>query len=149
MSYSNDMKATGGAIKAFSQIAAGNTKEGLEKANEQIAQQQAQSEFQAGAYNANLARMKGRSIMGTQVANIGANNLRQGGTEADVVAGTAKAQEANALQINNNALRRAWGFEVQGSSDQFQAEMAGRQGILSGIGTLASTAGSMYGGTGT
>jgi hypothetical protein len=141
MGMTNDI---GGGIKAASQFTAGRDRDYLEKANESIAQTQAKSEFSAAAYNTNIARMRARSIMGTQVANTGANNLQQGGTPSEVIASTAKTQEANALQIQNNAMRRAWGFEVEGSSDQYQGDQAERGGILSGLGTLASTAGGSY-----
>lgn len=142
MGFSTD--AVGGGVKAASVYQAGKTKDALEQANASIADQQAKSEMASGSYNANLARLKGKAIQGQQVSAIGANNLQQGGTNATVVADTAGAQEGNALQIQQNALRRAWGFSVQGASDRFQGNLAEQGGILSGIGDLASTAGSLY-----
>ena len=68
-----------------------------------------------------------------------------GGTKG--VADTARASELDALQQQNNALRRSWGFEVQGASDRFQAPLAEQGGILSGLGTLANTAGKYYNST--
>jgi hypothetical protein len=137
-------EAGGAILKAGSQIAAGNTKDAEEQANAGIADQQAKSEMASGAYNAGLARKKAAMIQGQQVASIGANNLQQAGTNAAVVASTAGAQEANALQIQNNALRRAWGFQVQGASDRFQGQLAKQQGILSGVGSLAGMGGSLF-----
>jgi hypothetical protein len=134
----------GGGIKAVSAYQSGKTKDALETANASIADQQAKSEMTSAAYNSNLARLKGAQIQGQQVSAIGANNLQQTGTNALVVADTAKAQEMNALQIQQNALRRAWGFEVQGSSDRFQGQLAEQGGILSGLGDIASTAGTLY-----
>jgi hypothetical protein len=125
-------------------LAAGGTRANLERANAQIADQQAKSEMDAGAYNANLIRQRGAKVAGQQVASIGANNLQQGGTPSQVVGDTARATELSALTENNNALRRAWGFQVQGASDRTQADLAEQGGILSGIGTLAGTAGSLY-----
>lgn len=142
MGFTTD--ALGGTLKAGSSIASGNTKDALEKANAGIADQQAKSEMESGGYNANLSRQKAAQIQGNQVAAIGQNNLQQRGTPATVVADTARAQEANTLQIQNNALRRAWGFEVQGTSDTFQGNLAKQGGILSGIGDLASTGGKLY-----
>lgn len=144
MGFNTELDMGGGALKAGSAFAAGNTKDALERANASIADQQAKSEMAAGAYNTNLARQKGAQIQGAQIASIGANNLQQGGTPATVVADTARAQEANALQIQNNALRRAWGFEVQGESDTIQGQLAKQGGILSGIGDITSTAGKLY-----
>lgn len=138
MGATTDLDLAGTGIKAGSQIAAGNERDQLERANAGIADQQVKSEFAAGSYNAGLARKKGAQITGTQVAAIGANNLTQGGTNAQVVADTAAAQESNALQIQNTAMRRAWGFAVQGASDTFQGKLARRGGMLSGIGSLIS-----------
>lgn len=142
MGFSTDL--AGGGIKAGATFAAGSEKDALEKANAGIADQQAKSEMASGAYNTDLARKKAAQIQGTQVSAIGANNLQQGGTNATVVADTAKAQEANALQIQNNALRRAWGFQVQGASDTFEGDLAKQQGILSGVGDLIGTGGKLY-----
>jgi hypothetical protein len=148
MSDTNEMDAgitgAGGLIKAGSAIGSGNTKSSLEMLNASIATQQAKSEMETGAYNANLARLRGEQTKGAQVAAIGANNLQQRGTPATVVADTAAASERNVLMTQNNALRRAWGFQVQGASDQFQAELAKRGGLLTGMGDLASTGGAIY-----
>jgi hypothetical protein len=142
MGFTTD--AVGGGIKAGSQIAAGDERAGLERANAQIAGAQAKSEEQSGAYDANLVRQRGAKVAGQQISAIGANNLQQAGTPSTVVADTARATEMSALTTNNNALRRAWGFEVQGASDTEQASLAQQGGILSGIGSLAGTAGSLY-----
>jgi hypothetical protein len=134
----------GGAAKAGAQFASGSTRAAEERANESIATEQAESEMKTGAYNANITRQRGAQVVGSQIAAIGGNNLQQGGTPAQVVANTAAANERNTLTVQNNALRRAWGFEVQGASDAFQAKQDEEGGILSGIGTLASTGGSLY-----
>lgn len=115
---------------------AGETRSQLYRANATIAQRQAQSEAAAGAYNENIVRMRGEALEGQQVAQIGAGNLQQGGTPALVVAGTRMVNEMDALQTRNNALRRAWGFEVQNVSDAFQAEQAKRAGLFSGSGSI-------------
>lgn len=132
------------AFKAGSQIASGNERDKLELANAGIADQQAKSEMAAGAYNTNNVRLKGKQIMGQQIAAIGANNLQQRGTPSQVVASSAQANERDALMTQNNALRRAWGFEVQGESDRIQGNLAQRGGMLSGIGSLIEGGGSMY-----
>jgi hypothetical protein len=137
-------EAVGGGIKAGSSIAAGDTRAGLERDNAAIADMQAKSEMNAGAYDANLIRQRGEKVAGQQVSAIGANNLQQAGTPATVVSDTARATELSALTTNNNALRRAWGFQVQGASDVEQADLAEQGGMLSGIGSLAGTAGSLY-----
>jgi hypothetical protein len=114
----------------------GETRSRLYRANEDIARRQAVSEEEAGAYNETMVRMKGQALEGQQVAQIGASNLQQGGTPAQVVASSRMVNEMDALQTRNNALRRAWGFEVQGASDAFQAGYAQRAGDLNAGGAI-------------
>ena len=145
MGFSSEAaQAAGTGIKAYSQIQAGNTKASLDTQNAAIADQQAKSEVNSGNVNANLMRQKGAQVTGQQISAIGANNLQQAGTPSQVVAGTAGATELNVLNTQNNALRRAWGFQVQGASDREQASLAKQGGMLSGIGSLASGGASLY-----
>jgi hypothetical protein len=52
--------------------------------------------------------------------------------------------EMNALQTRNNALRRAWGFQVQGASDTFQSKQAASAGDFSGAGSILSGGAKAY-----
>lgn len=117
---------------------AGRTRGALFRANADIAGMQARSEMDAGAYAENIARMHGAALEGQQVAQIGANNLQQAGSPAQVVADSARLSEINALETRNNALRRAWGFEVQSESDRFQAKQAERGGVMDLAGSILS-----------
>lgn len=137
--------AVGAGMKAYGDYSAGQAKGKLNDMNARIADEQAKSEMASGSYNANLVRQKGAKVQGQQVASIGANNLQQTGTNVNVVADTARANEADALQVQNNALRRAWGFEVQEESDLTQGDMARKQGVMSGIGDLISGGSSLAG----
>jgi len=123
-------------LSGVSRYEAGATRSRLFDANAAIADRQAQSEAQAGAYNEELVRMKGAAIEGQQVAQIGAGNLQQRGTPAQVVASSRMINEMDAIQVRNNALRRAWGFEVQGASDRVQAGMSRAAGFFGGVGTV-------------
>lgn len=136
--------AVGVGMKAYGDYSAGQARGNLADMNAKIASEQARSEMASGSYNANLVRQKGAKVMGQQVAAIGANNLQQTGTNATVVADTARATEMDALMTQNNALRRAWGFEVQGASDTYQGKLARAAGLMSGIGDIVSGGTSMY-----
>lgn len=125
-------------LSGVSQYEAGEARSSLYRANATIAGEQYQSEAAAGAYNEEMVRMKGAALEGQQVAQIGASNIQQRGTPAQVVASTAMVNEMNALQTRNNALRRAWGFEVQGASDLYQAGLAKTAGIEQGFGSILS-----------
>lgn len=131
-------------LGGVSQFEAGQERRTLFNANAGIASQQAQSEEAAGAYNESMVRRRGAQVAGQQVAAIGANNLTQGGTNANVVASTAATNELDALNTRNNALRRAWGFKVQEVSDTQQAGFAQSAGIGSGLGTILSGGAKAY-----
>ena len=138
---SSGLGLSGSLVSGISQYESGKTRSELLGVNAEVADAQARSEMQSGGYNASILRQRGARVMGAQIASIGANNLTQGGTNQNVVADTARASELDALTTQNNALRRAWGFEVQGESDRFQAEQSSRGGLLSGLGTIIGGAG--------
>lgn len=131
----------GTGLTAASDIESSQTKAGLEDANALIAQQQAKSEMAAGSYNANLVRQRGQKVLGSMIASTGANNLQQKGTPVNNQADTARATELSALMTNNNALRRAWGFQVQGASDRYEAGMDRTAGVLNAAGAIVGSKG--------
>lgn len=123
-------------LGGVSQYEAGQEKSTLFRANAGIAGAQAQSEEAAGAANETTVRLRGQQVMGQQVAAIGANNLQQRGTPAQVVASTAAVNELDALTTRNNAARKAWGFRVQESSDLQQSDFAKSAGTENAIGSI-------------
>ncbi len=123
-------------LGGVSQFEAGQERGSLLGANRGIATAQAGSEIEAGNYNANNILLRGAALKGQQIANIGANNLQGGGTPAQVVASSAEINEADALQTRNNAMRRAWGFQVQGESDRVQEGFARSAGTENAIGSI-------------
>jgi hypothetical protein len=123
-------------LGGVSQYESGQEKSSLYRANAGIALQQAQSEEAAGSFNESQVLRRGAAMTGQQVANIGANNLQQRGTPAQVVASTAEVNEMDALQTRNNALRRAWGFQVQAASDQKQEAFASTSADLNAVGSI-------------
>ena len=131
-------------LRGVGEFEAGQARGRLFNANEDIARRQFQSEAEAGAYNENMVRMRGAALEGQQVAQIGSSNLQQTGTPAQVVAGSRMVNEMDALQTRNNALRRAWGFEVQGESDAFQANQVRRAGAMNGFGSILAGSGAAY-----
>jgi hypothetical protein len=145
------LTAGAGLMQGVGQYEAGQSRSQLYRANASIAGQQAQSEAQAGATNEEMQRMKGTAFTGQQVAQIGASNLQQAGTSAQVVANSAEINEMNALQTRNNALRKSWGFQVQEASDSFQSKEASTAGDFSAAGSIltgGAKAASQYNSTG-
>ena len=134
----------GALAKGVSAFEAGNARSKLFNANADIATEQMQSEVAAGNYGYGMVKLRGAAIEGQQVAQIGANNLRQGGTNANVVADSAMFNEMDALTTRNNAMRRAWGFEVQAVSDRTQAGMSESAGINEAFGSVLSGSAKAY-----
>jgi hypothetical protein len=130
------LTAAGGLYQGAAQYEAGQVKGSLYRANATIAGQQYQSEVQAGSENEERVLMKGQQQTGQQVAQIGASNLQQRGTPAQVVASSAAVNEMDALTTINNARRRAYGFQVQQSSDQQQSSMARSAGDFNAAGSI-------------
>lgn len=125
-------------MRGVGEYEAGETRSNLFRANSDIARFQSTSEEEAAAYNEQGMRMREAATEGKQVAQIGASNLQQTGTEAQVVASTRMVNEMDILTQRNNALRRAWGFQVQGASDQEQAQFAQRAGVNEAFGSILS-----------
>jgi hypothetical protein len=136
--------AGAGLLRGVGEYEAGEQRSQLYSANAEIATRQVQSEAAAAAFNEEALRMKGAALTGQQVAQIGAGNLQQRGTPGQVVGSTAEVNEMNIMQTRNNALRRAWGFEVQGVSDRFQAQLAQRAGISNAVGSILGAGGKAW-----
>ncbi len=139
------LTGAGALLQGASQFEAGETRANLFRANAGIAGAQSLSEIQAGNYNANNILLKGQALEGQQRANVGANNLQQAGTPAQVIASTAEINEMDALQTRNNAMRRAWGFQVQETSDNAQAGLAKSSGDLNALGSIIGGGAKAYG----
>ena len=123
-------------LSGVAQYEAGETRSNLYRGNEGIAIAQAASEVTAGNYNAGQIQRRGAALEGQQIANIGANNLQGGGTPSQVVRSTAEVNEMDVLTTRNNAMRRAWGFSVQGASDALQEGFAKSAGTSNAIGSI-------------
>lgn len=133
--------AAAGLLQGVGQYEAGQTRSNLFRANAAVAGQQAQSELQAESVNETALRMKQAQVRGEQVAQTGANNLQQVGSPAQVQASTAELNEVDILNMRNNAMRKAWGFQVQEVSDQFQSKQAARVGDFEAVGSILGGAG--------
>lgn len=138
------LTAGAGLMQGVGQYEAGQTRSQLFRTNAAIAGEQAQSEAEAGSVNETAVRMRGQSVQGQQIAQIGAGNLQQGGTPGQVVASSAMINEMDALQTRNNALRKAWGFQVQEVSDNFQSKQASAAGDFQGAGSILTGGAKAY-----
>jgi hypothetical protein len=139
------LTAGAGLLQGVGQYEAGQTRSRLFRTNADIASEQSQSEFQAESANETALRMRQAAVSGQQVAQTGANNLQQRGSPAQVQASTAAINETDILTMRNNAARKAWGFQVQETSDEFQSGQAARVGDMEGIGSILGGGGKALG----
>lgn len=94
-----------------------------------------------------------RALMGAQRASIAAQGIdSQIGTPAEILGETALFGEVDQQSIRLNTARNAWGFNAQrrnvlnqSSIDKYQTRQRGTATILSGVSSIASSAGGFYG----
>lgn len=136
----------GGVTTYRAQRAAADTAEQIAEQNAGIARQQAEQERQIGNIEEERQLRRVRAALGTQRATLAANGLDiNTGTALDLQAETAGFGMADALNIRTNALRRAWGFEVDAvnSTNEGRARAAGYRNDA--MGTLITTGASLAG----
>jgi len=131
--------------------------------NEIIAQQQANAARQAGAVEAQTQDYKSRQIAGTQKAILGASGVDiESGSPLAIQQSQAELARLDALTVQSNAERKAWGFDVEASNQKAQAGLyrmqasdaraAGKTAVLAsligGVGKFAGKWGDSSGGGG-
>jgi hypothetical protein len=101
------MKAGGAYTSAMAQ-------QGANRANAQIAEYQAGQAIQNGQTNVGNSRLRVAQVKGEQRAAMAANGVDLGeGSATDVLASTDLLGDRDAATIMDNALRTAWGYQVQ------------------------------------
>lgn len=116
----------------------------------QIANTQAQQTAASGEQAASNASMQTRALVGAQQAAQSASGIDStSGSALDVRASTAMLGEYNAMTIQSNAARQAYGYQTGAVSDlaqsqlyQAQARQAPVAGAIGGLSSLLSGAAS-------
>ena len=132
------LTASASLLNGVGQYESAQERAKLFRANSGIAAAQSQSTLAAAATNESAQRLRAQATTGQQVAAIGANGLQQTGTNAQVVASTSALNELSALEIRNNAARKAWGYQVEEESDQQQGDFAAHSGVTQALGSVIS-----------
>lgn len=143
--YGPYLTLLGGAMGAGSQYSAGQRSASLLRANAAIAGLQAQSAQQAGAEQAELYRTKLNATLGRQAAQIGGANITTSGSALKSLERTSELGAEDIAQIQLNAARKAWGYQVTQSGDLMRADMARTAGTENAIGSLITTGARSYG----
>lgn len=104
-----------------------------------------------GTYDADIQRIRTSQSIGTQRAAMAANGGQvNSGSNATIQEDTAQLGELDALTIQNNAAREAYGYKVQALSGYSNANALVQQGASaqrnSLLGGVIKGAGSLFGG---
>lgn len=104
----------GMGMKAGSAYTSAMAQQGANRANAQIAEYQAGQAIQNGQTNVGTSRLRVAQVKGEQRAALAANGVDLGeGSATDVLASTDMLGDRDAATIMDNALRTAWGYQVQ------------------------------------
>lgn len=90
--------------------------------NAQISEWQGQDALYRGQLDEQSSRLRTAAVKGSQRAAMAANGIVVGeGSSNDVLTSTDYVGETDALAIRNNALRSAWGYQVQATNQRDSA----------------------------
>lgn len=110
-----------------------------------VADAQALDATRQGQQEANVQRLKTRLQLGEQRAIIGAQGVELSGTALDILGQTAGFGETDVLRIQENAARKAHGFNVDAYNIRSQNQLDRYQTKVGKVGTWL-TAGSQLAG---
>lgn len=137
--YSSVIGATTSAVGAVTNaISSRRTAE----MNAQIADMQAKDAIARGQSAEFNSRLKTSQLKGAQVASMAAHGVAlDSGSPLDVLTSTDVMGEQDALTIRNNAVKEAWGYDVQAAN--FRAKADSSNPWAAGIGSLLGSAGTV------
>lgn len=125
LAVSVGMQAISGMQQSSAQKSEGAFQSQQLTANSRIANLQADDAIFRGDRDAKDHKADVKRLIGAQRAAAGAQGIEvNSGSALDVQADAAGEGEIDALTIKNNAFREAWGYRVQASDYQTQAEFA-------------------------
>lgn len=119
--------------------------------NEKVARQAGQDAVRRGQAEAGQQRLRASRMLGQQKVALAASGVDASvGTPADVMADSARMAELDALTIENNAAREAWGIQHKADEirrqkklDQHKYAMQAGGTALSGFASFTDMAGGL------
>jgi hypothetical protein len=113
------------------QQAAANSEADLSDFNAGIAAKQGQDALERGAEQESKFRVQVRGMIGSQRAGFASGGVDVNtGSPLAVQADTAASGELDALTIRNNAMRQAWGYDVQSYDLRQKAAIERQTGVM-------------------
>lgn len=132
-------QAVGGMFMAKMQYDESRGKAEINRRNAEQARMAARDAWHRGEHAVGKQRRKLSMLIGEQRAATGASGIDVGsGTVADVLADTSAMGELDALTLEHNVAREAWGLGSQADAYDYQARMAEHLGDIQVMGTLVS-----------
>lgn len=133
-------QVVGGVMQAKAQNDAGKYNERLAKYNAQIQENAAKDAVRRGQKEADRERIRNQYLISSQRASFAANGIDlDSESPLALMEGTAALGEEDAMTIESNAAREAYGMKVQGFNYRAEGKLARKQGRSQAIGTLLST----------
>lgn len=147
------LAVVGGMQQGNAQDAAAQSQARDMRTNAGYANEAAEDALARGRYDADIQRLRTGQMIGTQRAAMAASGgLVDEGTNAILQQDTAQLGELDALTIQNNAAREAYGLKVQaiqGYSNANATSLAGKTAKQNSLmGGVIKGAGSFFGGGG-
>lgn len=131
-----------GAVTAYSQYQTGKYNEAVADNNATLAERQAVDAEERGKIEADEHRERVQRIISEQRAGMSASGVEiNSGSALDLIVGTREMGELDALRIENNAAREAYGYRSQGMNYKAQGKLDRYAGNTGAVGTALSTAG--------
>jgi hypothetical protein len=139
-----------GTVGAIGAVRQGNYEAELAKNNAQLLEFRRQDALTRGAQEAGRIRAEGSRLVGAQEAAIAASGVDPTvGSPAGILAGTEVATAIDAEIVKSNAVREAWGFDIQKQDVLQRGRLAKRAGLMTAVGTGLGAVGGAIGGFGT
>lgn len=136
----------GSMMQAQGQTQNANYQSGMMKQNAMFKEQAAQETIAAGDTSADWQRVRTGQAVGTQRSVQAANGIDvNSGSAAQLQDDTAMLGELDALTIQNNAAREAYGYRVQAQQDRLNAVQTVQNGRTAATGSILGGLGSAFG----
>lgn len=136
----------GGMMQAQGQTQNADFQSGMMKQNADFKLRTADETINAGNTSADWQRVRAGQSVGTQRSAQAANGIDvNSGSAAQLQDDTAMLGELDALTIQNNAAREAYGYRVQAKQDILNASQTVQNGKTAATGSILGGLGSAFG----
>lgn len=136
----------GGMMQAQGQTQNADFQSGMMEQNAQFKLKTADETINAGNTSADWQRVRAGQAVGTQRSAQAANGIDvNSGSAAQLQDDTAMLGELDALTIQNNAAREAYGYRVQAKQDILNASQTVQNGKTAAMGSILGGLGGAFG----